>query len=107
MESLPNLVGAIAAIWLIGCGLVHMINPKAGGEMLQRLVVFFAGALLGLCLLRQDAASIGWLSLLFLAGVIVITAYFMWEIRRGHPRRQRTRRGAERVPLVPPLEEKE
>ena len=99
---LSNLIGAVAAVWLISCGLVYMVSPKRGGEMLQRLVVFLAGALVGLCLLRQFAAYIGLLSLLLLAVVVVIAAYFIWEARRSRPQRQASRRGAERTPLLPP-----
>jgi Ca2+/Na+ antiporter len=102
---LSNLIGAVAAIWLISCGLVYMVSPKRGGEMLHRLVVFLAGALVGICLLRQYAACIGLLSLLLLAVVIVIAAYSIWEARRNRPQRQASRRGAERTPLLPPNEE--
>ena len=102
---LSNLIGAIAAVWLIGCGLVYMVSPKRGSEMLQRLVVFLAGALVGLCFLRQYAACLGSLSLLLLAVVVVIAAYFIWEARRSRPQRQGSRRGAERTPLLPPNQE--
>src|SRR2546425_11029146 len=104
---LSNLIGAVAAVWLISCGLVYMVSPKRGGEMLKRLVVFLAGALVGLCLLRQFAAYIGLLSLLLLAVVVVIAAYFIWEARRSRPQRQASRRGAERTPLLPPNREGE
>ena len=104
---LSNLIGAVAAVWLISCGLVYMVSPKRGGEMLQRLVVFLAGALVGLCLLRQFAAYIGPLSLIFLGLAIIITAYFVFEARRSRPQRQASRRGAERTPLLPPNEEGE
>ena len=104
---LSNLIGAVAAVWLISCGLVYMVSPKRGGEMLQRLVVFLAGALVGLCFLRQYAACIGLLSLLLLAVVVVVAAYFIWEARRSRPQRQGSRRGAERTPLLPPNQEGE
>src|SRR2546428_8812346 len=80
---LSDLIGAVAAIWLISSGLVYMVSPQQGGEMLKRLAIFLAGALVGICLLRQFAACIGPLSLLLLAPVIIIAAYFIWEARRG------------------------
>jgi hypothetical protein len=104
---LSNLIGAVAAVWLSSCGLIYMVSPKRGGEMLRRLAFFLAGALVGLCLLRQYAACIGALSLLLLAVVVVIAAYFIWEARRGRPQRHAPRRGVERTPLVPPNEENE
>ena len=104
---LSELIGVVAAVWLISCGLVYMVSPKRGGEMLKRLAIFLAGALVGICLLRQFAACIGPLSLLLLAPVIIIAAYFIWEARRGRSQRQGSRRGAERTPLLPPNREDE
>jgi Ca2+/Na+ antiporter len=99
---LSNLIGAVAAIWLISSGLVYMMSPKRGGEMLKRLGVFLAGALVGICLLRQFAACIGPLSLFLLSAVIIIAAYFIWEARRGRSQRQAApHRGAERTPILP------
>jgi Ca2+/Na+ antiporter len=99
---LSNLIGAVAAIWLISCGLVYMVSPKRGGEMLRRLVVFLAGAFLGLCFLRQFAACIGPLSGIILGLAIVIVAYFIREaraLRNTRPAGQQWE--AERTPVMP------
>jgi len=102
IQYLSNLIGAVAATWLISSGLVYMMSPKRGGEMVKRLAIFLAGALVGICLLRQFAACIGPLSLLLLSVVIIIAAYFIWEVRRGRPQRQAAlHRGAERTPILP------
>ncbi|MGO8737141.1 MAG: hypothetical protein ACLQVM_30620 [Terriglobia bacterium] len=105
IQYLSNLIGAIAAIWLISSGLVYMVSPKRGGEMLKRLAIFLVGALIGICLLRQFAACIGLLSFLLLGVVISIAAYFIREARRDRPQRRANHRGAERTPILPPHDE--
>jgi Ca2+/Na+ antiporter len=102
---LSNLIGAIAAVWLISCGLVYMVSPKRGGEMIQRLMVFLAGALVGLCLLRQYAACIGLLSLLLLAVLVIVAAYLIREHRLPGRRRRQHRGASERMPVLPQTEE--
>ncbi len=105
IQLLSNMIGAVAALGLIVAALVYMVSPKLGGEMLKRLAVFFVGALIGICLLRQFAACIGPLSIFLLSVVIIIAAYFIWEARRDLPQRQANHRGAERTPILPPHEE--
>ena len=102
---LSNLIGAVAAVWLISCGLVYMVNPKRGGDMLQRLLVFLAGALVGLCLLRQYAACIGLLSLLLLAVLVTVAAYLIREHRLPERGRRQRRGTSERMPVLPHIEE--
>jgi Ca2+/Na+ antiporter len=102
---LSNLVGAVAALGMIVAALVYMVSPKHGGEILKRLLIFLAGALVGLCLLRQFTACIGPLSFLLLGVVISIVAYFIYEVRRDRPPRRANHRGAERTPILPSHEE--
>lgn len=104
---LSNMIGAVAALGLIAAALVYMVSPRKGGEMLERLAIFLVGALIGLCLLRQFAASIGTLSFLFLGAGMSIAAYFIREARRGHPERRANHRGAERTPILPHHDEEE
>ena len=105
IQWLSNIIGAVAALGLILAGLVYMVSPKHGGELLKRVVLFLVGSLLGLCLLRQFAACLGALSFLLLLTLIVIAAYLIRENRRGRPQRELGRRGAERTPLLPSHEE--
>ena len=105
---LSNLIGAVAAVWLISCGLVYMVSPKWGGEMLKRLAIFLAGALVGLCLLRQFAACVGPLSFFLLGVVISIAAYFIRAARRPrNPKPLGHHGGAERIPVMPTYLDKE
>jgi Na+/melibiose symporter-like transporter len=97
-----NLIGAVAAVGLILAALVYFVSPNRGGEMLRRLAVFLAGALVGICLLRQFAACIGPLLLLVVGLAIVIVAYLVREARRsGNSRLSGQHWGAERTPLMP------
>ena len=99
---LSNLIGAVAALGLICAALVYMVSPKHGVEMLKRLALFLGGALLGVCFLQQFAACIGPLSLFILGIVIVTAAYFIREGRRSRPEGHvASRRGAERMPILP------
>jgi Ca2+/Na+ antiporter len=103
IHRLSNLIGAVAAVWLISCGLVYMVSPKRGGEMLRRLAVFLIGALMSTCLLRQVMACVRlgpWL--LLLGAASSVAAFLIREARRPRDVRQPGRfLGAERTPVMP------
>jgi Ca2+/Na+ antiporter len=105
IHALTSLIGAVAAVVLISAALVYIVSPKHGSELLRRLAIFLGGAFLGLCLLQQFSVHIGPLSLMLLGFAIMVTAYFIFEARRRHPRRALPRRGAERLPVLPPSDE--
>jgi Ca2+/Na+ antiporter len=99
---LSNLVGAAAALGLMVAGFAYMLSPKQGGELLKRVAVFLAGALVGLCLLQQFTACLGLVSFLLLAVVLSFAAYLFLEFRRSRsPQRPPRRHGAERKPILP------
>lgn len=104
---LSHLIGAVAALGWIVAGLVYMVSPRKGSEIFERLAIFLVGALIGLCLLRQFAASIGPLSFLLFVMGMSIAAYFIREARRDRPPRQANHRGAERTPILPHHDEEE
>jgi hypothetical protein len=103
IHLLTNLIGVVAAFVLILAALVYMVSPKRGGEMLRRLGIFLAGALIGTCLLGQFAASLRFRPLLLLLGIgISVAAFVIREARQPRtPRRANQHRGAERTPVMP------
>jgi len=102
IHVLTSLIGAVTAFGLILSALVYMVSPKHGGEMLRRLTIFVAGALIGTCLLGQFAACIGLRPLLLLLGIsIIVAAYFLRECREARPRRSERPRRPERMPGLP------
>lgn len=102
---LSNLIGAVAALALVSAALMYMVSPKYGRELLKRLAIFLAGALAGICLLRNFTVYIGPLSVLLLVVAVIFAAYLIYEGRHQPRLRQPNRRGAERTPVLPQREE--
>jgi len=102
IHLLSNLIGAVAAIGLIVSALVYMVSPQRGGEMLRRLAIFLAGALIGACLLRQFAACIQFRPSLLLLGIgISVAAYCLHECRNARPKQSDRSHRPERTPGLP------
>lgn len=101
---LSNLMGVVAALGLTLSGLVYMISPKAGGELLKRLALCFLGAIIGFallnCLWHALLASPVYLALAIV--VVPLGAFLAREALRPRPVRSPGRHwGAERTPLMP------
>jgi hypothetical protein len=84
-----------------------LFNPERGPEALVRLafcslVVLVAGV--GVLALLNQLGLAGFLLALLFLTLVSPLAYLIREARQGRPRRQGTRRGAERTPLLPPNE---
>ncbi len=102
IHVLTSLIGAVAALGLILSALVYMVSPKQGGEMLRRLTIFVAGALIGTCLLGQFAACIQLRPLLLLLGIsIIVAAYFLRECRKARPKQSDRSHRPDRTPGLP------
>jgi hypothetical protein len=102
LHLVSNLIGAVAAGGLILSALVYMVSPQRGGEMLRRLAIFLAGALIGACLLRQFAACIHLRPSLLLLGIgISVAAYFLRECRKARPKQSDRSHRPERTPGLP------
>jgi Ca2+/Na+ antiporter len=103
IHFVSSLIGAVAAIGLIFSGLIFMVSPKQGGEMLKRLAIFIVGALIGICLLQQFVACIQFRPVLLLLGVAMsVAAFVIRESRQPRtPQHGSQHRGAERTPVMP------
>lgn len=85
-----------------------LFNPKTGPEALVRLALYpllilIIGSLAGTIVGQLNGADSLLLMLIFI--LMSPVAYVLRERRQGRRREPRTRRGAERTPLVPPEEE--
>ena len=103
LHFVSSLVGAIAALGSILSGLVYLVNPKRGAEMLKRLAIFIVGALIGTCLLQQFVACMRFRPWLLVLGVTIsFAAFLILENRRSRTPRQGSKHwGAERTPVMP------
>jgi hypothetical protein len=84
------------------------LNPKTGPEAIVRLsllpLVVLAVGSLTMTILSELTAAEFLLAMLFFL-LMSPLAYAIRERRQGHRQQQRTRQGAERIPLLPPEEE--
>lgn len=99
---LSSLIGGVAAFVLILAGLIYIVSPKHGRELLRRFMFFLGGAFIGLCLLRQFAICLDPRSGMVLGLAMVIVAYFIreaWHTRNPRPGRRHW--GPERMPAIP------
>jgi hypothetical protein len=102
IHLLTNLIGAVAAFMLILAALVYMVSPKRGGDMLRRLAIFLAGALIGTCLLGQFAACLRFRPSLLLLGIAIsVAAYCLYECRKARPKQSARPHKPERTPGLP------
>ncbi len=86
------------------------LDPERGPEALVRLaacalVIVVVGGLVATILSQLRATDL-LLAMLFLA-IMSPVAYAVRKKRLGHDDHPRARRGAERTPLVPPMEDDE
>lgn len=87
-----------------------LFNPERGPEAVVRLAFYPLAVLIagvGVLALLDQLGLAGSLLALFSLILVSPLAYFVREARQGRPRRQVSRRGAERTPLLPPNEEDE
>ncbi len=87
-----------------------LVNPERGPRTLLKLVLFPLILLIVfrfvLCSLTQLPPEAGFV-LLCIMLLLSPLAHLIRRSRQGRPQQQRTRRGAERTPLVPRNEEDE
>jgi len=84
------------------------IDPERGPANLLKLAVYPLILLIGLQLLAslvRELPAVAELGFLLFLLVMSPLAYLIRKSRRGRPREQGTRRGAERTPLLPQNEE--
>jgi len=83
-------------------------DPEKGPRALIRLAVYPLVVLIAFQALAVIFSRLGALDLLLVFLCLVCAspvAYLIREARRGRPQRERSRRGAERTPLLPPNED--
>ncbi len=86
------------------------LDPERGPEAIVRLaacalVILVVGSLVATVLSRLKAADL--LLAMLLLAMMSPVAYAVRKARQGHNDNLRARRGAERTPLVPPMEDEE
>ena len=84
------------------------LNPERGPSALLRLALYPLVLLVVCQLVATILSQLRAVDLLMIfLGLVLVSplAYLIREARRGRPRRQPSRRGAERTPLLPPDEE--